>query len=166
VRAILWTAFVGVFVLLVVVEAVRSYHFRVEVEDYLKLAADAPTVERADEFLQTAIAGIERRGLASGNTALFFRTPRGDLAVWYGQVVGARETTSSIVSRVPAASQLERDNALMKVREVLLDEGERGTTVTVPECAIFFPVLWAFVLGWVVVVLLGVCAFVLSLNEW
>lgn len=116
---------------------VRDIHNQRDVKGWLELAASAPTVERADEFLGKAIDGIERKGWTSGNSALFFRNPDMDLAIWYSQITGAKATTSDIMGR--DATQLERDNALMKIREVLTEDGEKGTKIDCPGNLTWFP---------------------------
>lgn len=118
--------FLGTFIV------VRGYLFDRDCGDYLKLAADAPTVERADGFLSKAIAYLDRTGRTAGNSAIIFKTPENDVGIWYGQLKAAHETTITILAKKPDATQLERDNALMKIRETLLDQGETGTVVTAP----------------------------------
>lgn len=122
----------------------RSISFKMSIEDNLKLAGDAPTVERAEGFLAKAVAGIEARGLTQGNSALVFHTPTQDLGIWYQQVKGAHQTTQSIINRERSGQpvpQLERDNALMKIRETVLDQGE-SMSVTAPQNAWIYPFQW------------------------
>lgn len=124
------------------------YSFNHDISNWLKLAGDAPTVERANEFLTMATKNIVHKGLTSGNSAFIFRNPDADLGIWYSQVTGARATLQSIINRSASdpesVSQLERDNALMKIREVLLDEGENGTKVTTPPNMSLYPFQWLF----------------------
>ena len=126
-----------------------AYNFDASCESYIKLAGDAPNVERADEFLGKALSYIEENGLTWGNSALIFSTPQSDIGIWYGQIKGAKETTASILSRIKEGemvSQLEKDNALMKIREVVLDETSDGTSVTTPDWITWFPRQWAMVI--------------------
>jgi hypothetical protein len=48
----------------------------------------------------------------------------------------------AVIKKTPDASslgQIERDNSLMKLREVILDQGENGVSVTLPESISLFP---------------------------
>ncbi len=125
---------------------VNAISFKSNIEDNLKLAGDAPTIERANVFLGNALKAIEARGLTSGNSALLFHMPTQDLGIWYQQIKGAQQTTTTIIEKeksgIPVA-QLERDNALMKIRETVLDQGE-STNVTAPENAWIYPYQWLF----------------------
>jgi hypothetical protein len=147
--------------------AIRWYDFKTGCGDYLKLAGDAPTVERAHGFLTTAIAYVDDRGLTNGNSAFFLHTPKNDLRVWSGQLRGGCDTLAGILEReaaVPGSvSQLEQDNALMKLREVLLDQGSSGTKLTLPDNITVYPDQIAFLFGvlLLVVATVGTWAWVL-----
>jgi hypothetical protein len=153
-------AFIGVALLIVaIVVSVNCWiSFKAGCEDYLKLAGDAPTVERAHSFLGTAVAHIESHNLTQGNAAFIFKTPSQNLGIWYGQIKGAYDTAGTLLQREKAnpgsVTQLERDNALMKIREVVLDQGDRSPSVTAPKNAWLYPNQWGFVLLWIVTVLL------------
>ena len=49
------------------------YKFNRNCADYLKLAGDAPTLERADGFLSMALEWMDYKNLKYGNSALFFK---------------------------------------------------------------------------------------------
>ncbi len=116
----------------------------------MKLAGDAPSIQRADEFLGKALDYMEKENLTQGNSALIFPTPTSNVGIWYQQIKGAKETTENILAREKespvAVSQLERDNALMKIREVLLDNSSNGTVVTAPNLISWFPMQWLMAL--------------------
>ncbi len=142
---------------LIIISIVCWYGNKVGCKDYLKLAGDAPTVQKANEFLEKALGYMERRGLTNGNSAFLFRTPSSDVGIWYNQVKGAQQTLVSILAKGEAVSQLEKDNALMKIREVVLDQGERGTKVTMPVHIMLFPLQSLFfvmlILGGVILII-------------
>jgi hypothetical protein len=139
---------------------VNGLTFKAKITDNLKLAGDAPSIERADAFLVTALNAIEARGLNSGNAALIFQMPSSDMGIWYQQIKGARLTTSTLISKKTSGqvvTQLEQDNALMKIRETVLDQGKEGVSVTGPDNAWIYPLQWMFyMLIWV----LAICAIV------
>lgn len=144
----------------------KWYSFDNNCGDYLKLAADAPNVQRAEEFLGKAISYIEEKGLTNGHTAIVFDLPGNDLALWYGNLFGARTTLKQILERevenLGSVSQLEKDNALMKVREVLLDHGKEGTIVTLPDWISWHPNQGVMLIG----VLLCILLIVFTLFLW
>ena len=148
-----------------IVSVIFWYGFANNCKDYLKLAGDAPTIEKADEFLGMAVSYIEKKQLTNGNSAYIFTTPTNDLKIWYGQVRGAKDTAESIIKRAtqnPASvSQLERDNALMKIREVVLDNSQSGTSVTTPASITWFPYQWVMVIWWWITILIAVAGWFL-----
>lgn len=143
----------------------KDYQFQKNCGDYLKLAADAPNIERAQAFLEYAINYIELHKLTSGNTAVIFLRPDADLEIWYRQLKGAQKTLVDIL-RKTEISQLERDNALMKLREVLTDIGRDGSEITVPTMIFIYPYaqLFAFI---VVISFFGFlfCFFIIVANS-
>ncbi len=152
---------VGVILLvaLIVFAIVRFYGVKIGCEDYLKLAGDAPTIQRAYDFLDKAVGYIERHGLTSGNSAIIIQRPGSDIGIWYNQVKGAKETLTIMIAKGDAASQLEKDNALMKIREVVLDEGKKGMTVTMPPNITLFPLqllFWILIVVGVTILLIGI----------
>lgn len=132
---------------------IKNQSWNKEVENWLKLAADAPNIERAEKFLDRAIAGINERGIVGGNSALIFHNPNADVGIWLGQITAAKQLLVNL--REQKVSGLEETNALMKFRETLLDVGEKGTVVTSPPHMSTFPnqMLWA----WLLWLSLGVC---------
>ena len=126
---------------------VKGHEWSRNVEGYLKLAADAPNAEKAEQFIDRALAGIEARGISSGSSALIFHNPDADVGVWLGQLRSAKSVLTDLRGR--GAGGLEETNALMKFRETLLDDEENGTIVTCPPHMSVFPnqALWAWLLG-------------------
>ncbi len=132
---------------------VRWYDYKTGCSDYLKLAGDAPNIEMASQFLDRAVNYVESTGRTSGNSAYIFQTPENDLGIWYNKMKGAQQTTHDLIAQVKrdpnSASQLVRDNALMKIREVVLDNGSQGgTKVTQPSNISVYPNQWLFLIGW------------------
>ncbi|MFH1508697.1 MAG: hypothetical protein ABIE68_00860 [bacterium] len=129
------------------------YDFHSEIGDHLKNAGDAPNLEMANEFLSAAIEKMEEQGLTSGNSAFFFNKLKvTDVGIWYRKINEANETVSDLLARIvedpESVSQLVRDNALMKIREVVLDEGKSGTEVTLPAHIVWFPSEVGILLWW------------------
>ncbi len=123
---------IGPPALLVLLMAISSYmEFTAwrDVFDYLKLAADAPSLSIAERYLSTAVRNMEARGWTSGSTALFLKVPRLDIGLWYQNTNGALTEVKSLIDIDKALTPVDRSNALVKLRETLMD----GTQLTFPE---------------------------------
>ena len=108
---------------------VKSVKFSQECTGYLKQAADANTVELALERVDLALNYIESHNLTSGYTSVLWRTEDENIEYWYRNIKACREELENNIE----ASSLEKSNVLMKARETLTDEGEKGTELTVPK---------------------------------
>ena len=97
---------------------------------YLKRAADANSVETAKAELNKAISYLEANQLTTGYTSVLWRTPDEDIEFFY-QNLKASELELSKVTET--TSSLEKTNILMKLRETLLDNGEKGDSLTYPD---------------------------------
>ncbi len=155
VRKFSWFGFVAGMCILIVMGVITVscwYNFKSNCEDYLKLAGDAPSVEKADMFLGRALGYIEKKNLTSGNSAFVFNTPSNDVGIWYEQIRGAKETTAKLLERKKkdpnSVSEMEASNTLMKIREVVLDASDGKTTVTLPASMDWFPYRWIMTIMW------------------
>ncbi|MCX6723300.1 MAG: hypothetical protein NT094_04545, partial [Candidatus Staskawiczbacteria bacterium] len=99
---------------------------------HLKRAADSNTVALATKEMETAVVWVEQNGMTSGYTSVLYTTPNEDVGFWYENLRSALEELQKVN---PEASQLERTNVLMKLRETLLDKDD----VTVPPGISVFP---------------------------
>lgn len=114
---------------------------------HLKRAADANTVETASAELETAIDYLEKNNLTTGYTSVFWKTPDEDIEFWYNNLKASQNELSKVDS---TTSSLEKSNLLMKLRETLIDNGEKGDNLTVPQGLSRYPnnLLWG-ILMWV-----------------
>ena len=91
--------------------------------DNLAYAANSSNIAEARNNLALAHNYIEQVNLTTGNTAYFNQTPKNDLGRWYGQRKMALDSLNNLVqqdSLIPGSvDRLTKDNALMKLREVL-----------------------------------------------
>jgi len=148
--------FAFVFVLpLIIWSGLRIYNgviFDIHCEGHLKRAADANTVDMASKELDDAIKYLEDNKMTEGYTSVLWRTPDQDVGFWYQNLKSSREELSKVT---PTTTQLEKVNVLMKLRETLLDHGEKGDSVTSPSGISVFPNNAAyFWTGWLVLLLL------------
>ena len=124
---------------------------------YLKRAADANNVDLAKQELARALAWINANDLRDGYTSVAWRTPDEDVGFWHTNLTASLQELESVN---PEASQLEKTNVLMKLRETLLDQGE-STIVTEPDGISVYPdnVAYAWA-GWIsLIVFLVGCVF-------
>lgn len=126
---------------------------------YLKRAADANTVETAKEQLQKSIKYLEENNLTSGYTSVLWKTPDEDIEFWYKNL---KASESELLKVDSSTSSLEKTNLLMKLRETLLDNGEKGDNLTVPDGLSRYPsnAIWGVlsILSIVLVIVLFVWA--------
>ena len=118
---------------------VRIYagiHYDTMIGDYISQAATSPSPPIAVARLDTAIGEIEREGLTSGNTAIFFTYPTNDLGFWYQRLVDSR----TILQALPTTdSALEISNTMMRVHESIAGQSKDGDYVLAPAGIEIFP---------------------------
>lgn len=107
----------------------KSITFKQQCEGYLKQAADASTPEIALDRLNIAIDYIEAHNLTAGYTSILWKTQDEDMGYWYNNLITCRDN----LEKCHNSSQLEKDNALMRMRKVLTDQGDKDTTLTIPN---------------------------------
>lgn len=119
------------FFVIITYEIVCGITYNVNIEGYLKRAADANTVEMAKQELDRALSGIEQCSLTSGNSSVLWNTPNNDVTFWYNNIKESRKELGNIKED---ASLTEQTNVLMKLRETLLDNVSKGgEIVTAPS---------------------------------
>lgn len=126
---------------------------------YLKRAADANSVETAKAELDKAISYLEANKLTTGYTSVFWRTPDEDIEFFYKNLVACKTELDKVTE---TTSSLEKTNILMKLRETLLDNGEKGDTLTCPDGLSRYPynAMWGFILS------LGIIIIIIGLVIW
>lgn len=125
------------------VRIVKIIRLKQNVTGYLKRAADASTINLANEELTRAISYLESTNLTDGYTSIFWKTPAEDIGFWYKNLKASQLELQNLNSD----SALEKTNVLIKLRETILDNAE-NERVTVPQGLEIFPhnKLWAFFL--------------------
>lgn len=128
------------------ISIVKKINLKQNCTGYLKRAADANTVETALLEITKATKYLETENLTSGYTSIFWRTPDEDIAFWYLNLK-ASEKELSILNG--GSNSLEKTNALMKLRETLMDEGDKGEKLTIPNGLSRYPYngLWFVLLS-------------------
>lgn len=109
-----------------------AIEFNVNCAGYLKRAADSSSPEIASKELDIAIKYMEDNHLTSGSSHILYYTPGTDIGFWYNNIKSANDDLKSIK---PDASNLEKSNMLIKLKEVLLD----GDKLTQPDGISAYP---------------------------
>ena len=127
------------------ITTVKSVSLKQNCTGYLKRAADANSIETAREELQKSIHYLEANNLTTGYTSVFYKTPDEDIEFWYKNLKASEKGLSEIEN---TASTLEKTNVLMKLRETLMDSGEKNDRVTVPKGLSKYPnnAMWGILL--------------------
>lgn len=116
----------------------RIYHniiIKKEVTGYLKRATDASTIELALNDLQTAIKYLENNNLTTGFTSILYESPDEDVAFWYNNL----KASEAELEKAKNSSSLEKTNVLLKLKESLLDDGKKSSSVTYPAGISIYP---------------------------
>ena len=108
---------------------VKSIRFDQQCAGYLKQAADANTAELALDQLNKALDYVEGHNLTSGYTSALWKTEDDNIGFWYENLKACQAELQGCLE----GTQLEKSNVLMKVRESLTDDGEKGTRLTIPN---------------------------------
>lgn len=124
-----------IFVSLVVFRIYSNIIIKQELTGHLKRAADANSIELASNELKTALDYIEKNNLTNGYTSIIYKTPAEDLGFWYSNLKASRLE----LEKTKKSTSLEKTNVLLKLRETLLDEGEKGSRITYPKGISIFP---------------------------
>lgn len=111
-----------------VTNIVMKIQFSQECGGYLKQAADANTPELALERINKALNYIEENNLTDGYTSVLWRTEADNVGYWYLNIKACQRELGKCLY----GSQMEKSNVLMKVRESLTDNGDKGTELTIP----------------------------------
>ena len=133
----LFVVFLISFITFILVCGIRVYKeviFNINCMGHLKRAADANTIELAKQELGTVINYLKTKDIVSGYTSILYRTPNEDIGFWYSNLVASLEELGMVSLE---ASQLEKSNVLMKLRETLLDQGQSISVTSPPGISIF-----------------------------
>jgi len=137
----------------------KSVAFERNCTGYIKRASYTNDVELAKKQLEMSIKYIESTNLTSGYTSVVYTTPDEDISFWYSNLKTSLDGLKNIN---PNASDLEKSNMLIKLRESLVSQGERSVHVITPEGISVYPFnSFFFIWGW-----LGCIFLVLGAAIW
>lgn len=140
-KSVIGTLLIALSLVVFGVRISKKIQFKQNVSGYLKRAADASTIEIANEELTKVITYLEANNLTSGSTSMIWETPNEDIGFWYKNLKASQNELQNLKSE----SALERTNVLIKLRETLVDTG-KSTKITVPKGLSVYPnnKLWGF----------------------
>ncbi len=159
--------FIGIILILFTLSmfttcTVKAVRFDQNCTGYLKRAADANTVETAKSELTKTINYLETNNITKGYTSVFYETPDEDISFWYNNLKASQLELSKVND---STSALEKTNLLMKLRETLLDSGEKGDHLTIPDGLWRYPNNLLFgILFWVSLLSLAGGALLIALH--
>ena len=141
----------------------RNISFDIDCGGHIKRAADANTVELATQEMKVVIGHLERNGMTTGYTSILYRTPNEDVGFWYTNLKSSLDELEKVK---PEASQLERSNLLLKLRQTLLDHsGNQGEAVTKPSGISLFPNNVGYVLFGIIGLIAAIGSVALFLSD-
>ena len=117
----------------------RLYHdivFDRGIGGHLKRAADANSIELAQDELQLAVSEMEERHMTDGYTSLVYNTPDEDVGFWFKNTKTALD---SIKALPKTASETDKETKLLKLRQTLVDHTQSGESVTCPDGISVYP---------------------------
>lgn len=126
---------------------------------HLKRAADASTVEMALSELTLATNYLEAKRVTAGSTSILWETPNNDIGYWYQNLKNSEDELRKVDH---STSQTERTNVLMKLRETVLDHGEKGDYITCPDNIEIYPSQVFIFSSWLATLLLAFAAVIVG----
>lgn len=132
---------------------VKNIQFSANCGDYLKMAADANSIDIAEKHLTSAVDYLEKNNLTSGYTKIFVYYPKNDIGLWYENLKNAQTQLRDMQGT--EYTELEESNMLMKLRETILDEDgglthPEGISMHPNYATMFWLMLIPFLPCWVV----------------
>jgi hypothetical protein len=103
---------------------------------HLKRAADANTVDLAVQELEVVVKYLEDNRMTEGYTSVLYREPSEDVGFWYNNIKASLVELKALPKN---ATDLEKSNMLMKLRQTLLDHSNGTENVTKPDGISRFP---------------------------
>ncbi|MEM7785142.1 MAG: hypothetical protein AAF623_17470 [Planctomycetota bacterium] len=151
--------------LLIVLAPIGISHkiqFEKNCKGFLKRAADANTIALAESELGKSLAYLASQNLTTGSTHVFYETPGTEIDFWYQNLKTAHEELRAFPTD---ADPLMVSNHLLKLRDTLVDTGEKGSRVTVPRYISLFPNQRIFQLALMTGLILPIFGFGLAAAE-
>ena len=137
---------------------IKSAQFTQDCKGYLEQCSNANSVEMALDRLDRAVRYLERNDLTTGYTSILWKTEDENIGFWYENLQVCKQE----LKKALGATQLEQTNVLMRVRESLLKNGDKGEFLIIPDGIVKYPHnLWYGIGLWIslFLIVIGVCKF-------
>jgi hypothetical protein len=104
---------------------------------YIAQAGNANTIDMAKDSLKKAVDYATKEELTSGYTSIIYTEPDEDVGFWYKNIANSLVELENVQLN---ASDLEKSNILIKLREALSNHGKGNSeSVRVPAGIAIFP---------------------------
>lgn len=117
---------------------VNSVTFDVNCGGHIKRAADANSIELAEQELKTALDYMEANGLTEGTTQVLIPSPSLDVGFWYKNI----KSSYNDLVKLDTTERNRTDvvnTTLLKLRESLLDHDHGSEEITAPSKIEHYP---------------------------
>ena len=142
------------------VRIVKSVSFDLNCHAYIHRAAGATEIETAKVELAKAIEYIEENNLTEGTVSIFLKNPRNDRGFWYGTLKSAYKELDTFSED---ATQLEKSNYLMRMRESFLEVGLPEGLSIYPNNVLYF---WWSMLSLIGAAVFYILCYIAYDNDW
>lgn len=142
------------------VRIVKAISFNMNCHTYIHRAAGSIDIETAKVELAKAIEYIEENNLTEGTVSILFENPRNDVDFWYGTLKSAYKDLDTFLED---ATQLEKSNYLMKMRESFLEVGLPDGISIYPNNVLYF---WWSMLSLIGAIVLYILSYIAYNNDW
>ena len=135
---------------------VKGVQFTQDCKGYLEQCSNANSVEMALDRLDRAVRYLERNDLTTGYTSILWKTEDENIGFWYENLQTCRQELIKALD----ATQLEQTNVLMRVRESLVKNGEKGEFLIIPDGIVKYPHNLGYAIGlWLslFLIVIGAC---------
>lgn len=124
-----------------------SVIFNIDCGGHMERAASANSIALATQEMVAVVKWAEDNKATSGYTSILWQTPDADVGFWYNNMKASLKELQDIK---PDATELEKSNVLMKLRESVTHHNNDGTVITAPSGLSVFPdnigfCVWAWI---------------------
>src|SRR6185369_10756227 len=110
--------------------------FSINCDGHMVRAGTANSIELAKQEMEVIVKYAEDHHMTSGYTSVLYNSPSEDVGYWYNNMKSSRDELNKLK---PDASDLEKSNMLIKLRESVVHHHGDGVSTTAPSGIEIFP---------------------------
>ena len=148
-------------IILAIYLTIAQIQFTANCSGFLKKAADSSSYITASEQIGYALDYCNANNLTNGRSHAIYYTQDCDIKFWYDNLVEQKQSLDSINE---STTDLEISNRMIRMREVLTDVNDDGTSITCPANISLYPYQFITVLFNMSSVFLGISCLVIGLT--